>query len=133
MSASTAEAIDESRKNPDDWDAPDDPVEYMVWLRARRGAENKRSYKRIIDLEKGLRSVDAFASGYFTSFDALPYYEAPASVSLPLQLLFQIFVPSGRATRPRRYKFSPEIEARPAIGVAHEPSSSLSIALSALT
>ena len=52
MSASTAEAIDESRKNPDDWDAPDDPVEYMVWLRARRGAENKRSYKRIIDLEK---------------------------------------------------------------------------------
>ena len=26
MSASTAEAIDESRKNPDDWGALDDPV-----------------------------------------------------------------------------------------------------------
>jgi len=52
MSASTAEAIDESRKNPDDWDAPDDPVEYMVWLRTRRGQQMRRSYKRIIDVEK---------------------------------------------------------------------------------
>ncbi len=51
-SASTAEAIDDSRKVADDWDAPDDPVEYMVWLRARRGEGMKRSYKRIIDLEK---------------------------------------------------------------------------------
>ena len=51
-SASTAEAIDESRKVAEDWEAPDDPVEYMVWLRGRRGEGMKRSYKRIIDLEK---------------------------------------------------------------------------------
>ncbi len=51
-SASTAEAIDDTRKNSDDWDAPDDPVEYMVWLRTRRGESMKRSYKRIIDVEK---------------------------------------------------------------------------------
>ena len=51
-SASTAEAIDESRKVSDDWEAPDDPVEYMVWLRNRRSQGTRRSYKRIIDLEK---------------------------------------------------------------------------------
>ncbi len=51
-SASTAEAIDDTRKNTDDWDAPDDPVEYMVWLRTRRGESMRRSYKRIIDVEK---------------------------------------------------------------------------------
>ncbi len=51
-SASTAEAIDESRKLSDDWEAPDDPVEYMVWLRNRRSQGTRRSYKRIIDLEK---------------------------------------------------------------------------------
>ena len=51
-SASTAEAIDEARKLSDDWNAPDDPVEYMVWLRTRRGEGPRRSYKRIIDLEK---------------------------------------------------------------------------------
>ncbi len=51
-SASTAEAIDDTRKNSDDWDAPDDPVEYMVWLRTRRGEAMRRSYKRIIDVEK---------------------------------------------------------------------------------
>ena len=51
MSASTAEAIDES-KRADDWDAPDDPVEYMIWLRTRRADTSRRSYKRIIDLEK---------------------------------------------------------------------------------
>ena len=51
-SASTAEAIDDTRKNNDDWDAPDDPVEYMVWLRTRRGEAMRRSYKRIIDVEK---------------------------------------------------------------------------------
>ena len=50
-SASTAEAVDESRKG-EDWDAPDDPVEYMTWLRTRRGEGMRRSYKRIIDLEK---------------------------------------------------------------------------------
>ncbi len=51
-SASTAEAIDDTRRSNDDWDAPDDPVEYMLWLRSRRGEGSKRSYKRIIDLEK---------------------------------------------------------------------------------
>ena len=51
-SASTAEAIDETRKVAEDWNAPDDPVEYMVWLRSRRGEGMKRSYKRIIDVEK---------------------------------------------------------------------------------
>ena len=51
-SASTAEAIDDTRKSNDDWDAPDDPVEYMVWLRTRRGEAMRRSYKRIIDVEK---------------------------------------------------------------------------------
>jgi hypothetical protein len=51
-SASTAEAIDEAKRMPDDWDAPDDPVEYMVWLRTRRGEAMRRSYKRIVDVEK---------------------------------------------------------------------------------
>ncbi|MBM3941436.1 MAG: VWA domain-containing protein [SAR202 cluster bacterium] len=52
MSASTAEAIDEGRHTTDDRDAPDDPVEYMVWLRRRREGLVRRHYKRIIDLEK---------------------------------------------------------------------------------
>ena len=52
MSASTAEAIDEGRQSVDDRDAPDDPVEYMVWLRRRREGLVRRNYKRIIDLEK---------------------------------------------------------------------------------
>ena len=51
-SASTAEAIEDTRKVADDWEAPQDPVEYMVWLRNRRGEGMRRSYKRIIDLEK---------------------------------------------------------------------------------
>ena len=52
MSASTAEAIDESHRVADDWNAPTDPVEYMAWLRHRRGEAQQRTYKRIIDLEK---------------------------------------------------------------------------------
>ena len=52
MSASTAEAIDESRRLADEWDAPDDPLEYMFWLRGRRGEGVRRSYKRIVDVEK---------------------------------------------------------------------------------
>ena len=52
MSASTAEAIDEGRQPTDDRDAPDDPVEYMMWLRSRREGMVRRHYKRIIDLEK---------------------------------------------------------------------------------
>ena len=52
MSASTAEAIDEGRPTADDHDAPDDPVEYMMWLRSRREGLVRRHYKRIIDVEK---------------------------------------------------------------------------------
>lgn len=52
MSASTAEAIDEAKKPSDDWGAPDDPVEYMVWLRSRRSEGLRRTYKRIVDVEK---------------------------------------------------------------------------------
>tara|TARA_B110000438_G_scaffold175011_1_gene167291 strand:- start:4563 stop:7892 length:3330 start_codon:yes stop_codon:yes gene_type:complete len=53
MSASTAEAIDDNTKsNNDDWGAPDDPVEYMIWLRSRRAEGLRRSYKRIVDVEK---------------------------------------------------------------------------------
>ena len=52
MSASTAEAIDEGRPTVDDHDAPDDPVEYMMWLRSRREGLVRRHYKRIIALEK---------------------------------------------------------------------------------
>ena len=51
-SASTAEAIDENRRSADDIDPPDDPAEYMVWLRNRRGEGMRRTHKRIIDLEK---------------------------------------------------------------------------------
>ena len=52
MSASTAEAIEEAKRPNDDWGAPDDPVEYMVWLRSRRTEGLRKSYKRIVDVEK---------------------------------------------------------------------------------
>ena len=53
MSASTAEAIDEHKnQNSNDWGAPDDPVEYMAWLRSRRSEGLRKTYKRIIDVEK---------------------------------------------------------------------------------
>ena len=52
MSASTAEAIEEGRQAVDDQSAPDDPVEYMMWLRTRREGLVRRHHKRIIDLEK---------------------------------------------------------------------------------
>ena len=52
MSASTAEAIEEGRHSLYDHDAPDDPVDYMMWLRSRREGLVRRQYKRIIDLEK---------------------------------------------------------------------------------
>jgi nitric oxide reductase NorD protein len=52
MSASTAEAIDEGRQPAEHQSAPDDPVEYMAWLRTRREGLARRHYKRIIDLEK---------------------------------------------------------------------------------
>ena len=52
MSASTAEAIEEGRQAVDDQSAPDDPVEYMMWLRTRREGLVRHHHKRIIDLEK---------------------------------------------------------------------------------
>tara|TARA_Y100001960_G_scaffold65632_1_gene68988 strand:+ start:2247 stop:5441 length:3195 start_codon:yes stop_codon:yes gene_type:complete len=51
MSASTAEAVEESTKESE-WNAPGDPVAYTAWLRARRGETARRPYKRIIDVEK---------------------------------------------------------------------------------
>ncbi len=52
MSASTAEAIDDSSRRSNDWGAPDNPAEYMAWLRTRRSEGVRRTYKRIVDLEK---------------------------------------------------------------------------------
>ena len=52
MSASTAEAIEESKRDASDWEAPSDPVEYAVWLRNRRSEGGRRPSKRIIDVEK---------------------------------------------------------------------------------
>ena len=53
MSASTAEAIDEHKNQTNnDWGAPDDPVEYMAWLRSRRSEGLRKTYKRIVDVEK---------------------------------------------------------------------------------
>jgi len=52
MSASTAEAVDEARRQFDSWDLPDDPRDYMAWLRSRREEMSRRTYKRIIDIEK---------------------------------------------------------------------------------
>ena len=52
MSASTAEAIDDSTSQSDEWSAPSDPEKYMEWLRKRRSQGFRRSYKRIVDLEK---------------------------------------------------------------------------------
>jgi hypothetical protein len=52
MSASTAEAIDEKPQDDhDDDDIPDDPRQYLFWLRSKR-EQAKKSYRRIIDLEK---------------------------------------------------------------------------------
>tara|TARA_B100001996_G_scaffold214425_1_gene164752 strand:- start:1258 stop:4509 length:3252 start_codon:yes stop_codon:yes gene_type:complete len=52
MSASTAEAIDDTDNSRDEWSAPDNPEKYMEWLRKRRSQGFRRSYKRIVDLEK---------------------------------------------------------------------------------
>ncbi len=52
MSASTAEAIEENRRSVDHWDPPDSPRDYLLWLRSRREDSVRRSYKRIIDVEK---------------------------------------------------------------------------------
>ena len=52
MSASTAEAVEETKKGEADADIPSDPVAYTLWMRTRRGEGVKRQYKRIIDVEK---------------------------------------------------------------------------------
>ena len=52
MSASTAEAVDDTRRDAADWDVPTDPAEYAKWLRTRRTEGTRRQYKRIIDIEK---------------------------------------------------------------------------------
>ena len=51
MSASTAEAVEETKRDTE-WDVPGDPTSYAAWLRARRGEGGRRHYKRIIDVEK---------------------------------------------------------------------------------
>jgi nitric oxide reductase activation protein len=51
VSASTAESIEDSTSN-NDWDVPDDPVDYMKWVKSRRKSGIVRTYKRIIDVEK---------------------------------------------------------------------------------
>jgi nitric oxide reductase NorD protein len=69
MSASTAEAIEDTRRRSEDWDAPEDPGEYMLWLRARRAQGLRRSYKRIIDVEKEstvllIRALETIGDAY---------------------------------------------------------------------
>ncbi len=69
MSASTAEAIEDHRRRADDWDAPEDPGEYMLWLRSRRAQGLRRSYKRIIDVEKEstvllIRALETIGDAY---------------------------------------------------------------------
>ena len=48
---------------------------------ARPGWDEHLGYG-IIDLEKALKSIDAFESGYFTDINDLPYYDGPSSVNL---------------------------------------------------
>ena len=48
---------------------------------ARPGRDDHLGYG-IIDLEKSIKSIDAFKSGYFNSFDNLPYYESIPSVKI---------------------------------------------------
>jgi len=69
MSASTAEAVEEAKREGGDWDVPSDPVAYTMWLRARRGESQKRQYKRIIDVEKEsmvllMTALDAIGDRY---------------------------------------------------------------------
>ncbi len=69
MSASTAEAVDEARRQIDAWDFPDDPRDYMAWLRTRREEMSRRTYKRIIDIEKEstvllIRALEAIGDTY---------------------------------------------------------------------
>ena len=54
----------------------------------------------IIDLYKAINAIDSFNNGYFTSFDALPYYEGPSNVVLSSDDSYQsqfTLVPKGAA------------------------------------
>ena len=69
MSASTAEAVDEARRQFDTWDFPDDPRDYMAWLKTRREEMSRRTYKRIIDIEKEstilfIKALEAIGDSY---------------------------------------------------------------------
>jgi len=69
MSASTAEAIEETSRPSEDWDPPDDPRQYLNWLKARREEGTRRSYKRIIDVEKEsavllIRALETIGDAY---------------------------------------------------------------------
>ena len=69
MSASTAEAVEEAKREGESWDVPSDPVAYTMWLRTRRGEGQKRQYKRIIDVEKEsmvllMTALDAIGDRY---------------------------------------------------------------------
>ena len=55
---------------------------------ARPGRDDHLGYG-IIDLHKAINAIDSFNNGYFTSFDALPYYEGPASVVLTAEDSYQ--------------------------------------------
>ena len=67
---------------------------------ARPGWDEHLGYG-IIDLEKAIKAIDSFQNGYFTSFDALPYYEGPSTVvTLNSQDSYQgqfTITPSGAA------------------------------------
>ena len=54
----------------------------------------------ILDLEKAIKSIDQFNTGYFASFDDLPYYEGPSSFTLTPEDSYQgtfTLMPNGAA------------------------------------
>ena len=64
---------------------------------ARPGRDDHLGYG-IIDLEKSIKSIDAFKSGYFNSFDNLPYYESIPSVKIEPNVVSEFELsPNGRA------------------------------------
>ncbi|MAV83863.1 MAG: hypothetical protein CMQ82_03220 [Gammaproteobacteria bacterium] len=64
---------------------------------ARPGRDDHLGYG-IIDLEKAIKSVDAFKNGYFDSFDNLPYYQTVSNVKLEKGTTSEFEIsPNGRA------------------------------------
>ena len=55
---------------------------------ARPGWDEHLGYG-IIDLHKAIKAIDSFETGYFTSFDTLPYYEGPSLVTLTSEDSYQ--------------------------------------------